>query len=527
VKNKKQLKLNLDDNKIKETKTRKITQQDKLEFFQGFMSGIERQKQVKHNLKNIFKEPLVINQNGETKKASAIYDSAMPQTDKYRMNDNSTYNPYSTAVTPPRNFFNNLNSLLINNFFLGYGELSLLQQNPIISNICAIRSDEIIAKWIKFNSVSDDTNKSDKIKQLEKWFIDKKIKNIFKEAIVNAFLFGGCQIYIKLKNDNEDTKNGQKEREQPLIIDKLQIDKGSIEYLKVIEPIWYTAIYWQSFNPLLADFYKPEKYTVLGNIIHQTRMLHFKYKEVPDILKPTYMFNGIPLSQEITTYLMGFEQSRINLNKLIAKSNHFKLGTDLEAIIDEDNGAYNAGVNMSTRIELFNKVQSVTNVVVTDYEKEDFENISVNVTGLDKLMNLNLQYVCSVARIPVNKLFQESLSGLNTTGNYETDSFHDTIREDRANIVNDHLEAVMRLAMLDTWGDIDEDINWEWLPLKEAGETEQSQIRLNNANEIATLVNAGVIEREQAVKKLQSDKKSGWNELELVDDIELNIDENE
>ena len=523
---KKQIKHNIKKNEATNNKEKKITQEDRLLFWQGLNSQIGNKQEEKINLNKIFKDNLVFDGLGNTKKASQIYDEVMPKNDKYTINDNA-YNPYtSTASVIPPNYFNNVNALLINNFFLGYGELSLLAQNPIISNICSIRADEIISKWIKFNSTSD-TDKSEKIKILEKWFKDKKIKEIFREAITKSFLFGGCQVYIKIANDEEDVKNEQKEREQPLIIDKLKIDKNSVEYLQVIEPVWYTAIYWQSFNPLLPDFYKPQKYSVLGRTLHQSRMLHFKYKEMPDILKPTYMFNGIPLAQEITAYLMGFEQSRINLNKLIAKSNHFKLGTNIEAMIEDESSAFVSGTNVGTRISMFNRIQSVANVIAIDKETEDFENVSVNVQGLDDIMNQNVQYVCSIARIPVSKLFQNSLKGLNPTGEFETNSFYDTIKEDRANMVDEHLTATVNLSMIDCFGDIDEDINWEWLPLEEANEVEASQIKLNKANEIATLVNSGVIDALQGAKKLQSDKDSGWNDIEIVEseDTELNIDE--
>ena len=53
-------------------------------------------------------------------------------------------------------------------------------------------------------------------------------------------------------------------------------------------------------------------------------------------------------------------------------------------------------------------------------------------------------------------------------------------------------------------------------------------IKLNKANEIATLVNSGVIDGLEGAKKLQSDKDSDWNNIEIVEnkDTELNIDEN-
>ena len=296
------------------------------------------------------------------------------------------------------------------------------------------------------------------------------------------------------------------------------IDKGDVEYLQVIEPIWSTGINWQSFNPLLPDFYKPQKYAIMGRITHVTRLMHFKYKEVPDILKPTYMFQGQPLAQELIPYLMGFEQSRININKLIAKYNHFVLKCNLESIIADNSDAFVNGQNLGVRIDLFNQVATNGNVIAIDKDSEEFENISVNLSGLSEIMNQNIQYVCSIGRIPVNKLFQNSLGGLNPTGEFETTSFRDTIREHRVNIVDHNIQQALELFMIDVYGEIDDDICWEWLPIEESNELEQSQINLNIANELSTLTNAGILAQQQAAQVLVQTEDVKYSGLEIVEE---------
>lgn len=473
------------------------------------------------SLKNQFREPYAmdIKTEGNTvkfklEKASTIYDNAMAKSERYTFND-ASYNPYINApmAIPPVNYFNNLNSLVINNFFIGYGELSLISQNPIISGICEVRADEIIGKWIKFTTTGD-IDRTKEISQLTKWYEDMKIKEIFRQAVWWAFLFGGCIVYPSLKKI--DVENGSdEERGKPLMLDKLQVGKGDVQYFTLIEPIWYTAINWQSFNPLKRDFYKPEKYTVMGRITHATRLLHFKYKEVPDILKPSYMFNGQPLSQELVPYLMGFEQSRNNLNMLIAKYNHFVLKTNTEALLSDTDSLVAMGQNLGTRIAMFNQIASANNVVAIDKELEDFANITLNLAGVCDVQNQNMSYLCSIGKIPIVKLFQNSLPGLNPTGEFETNSFYDTIRKDRSNMVDQHHNTVLKLAQLDIFGEIYDDINFEWEPLEVANELELSQIRLNKSNESATYVNSGIIHPLTVAKNLQADPDSGWEGIEI------------
>ncbi len=473
------------------------------------------------SLKNQFREPYAmdIQVNGNNvkfklEKASVIYDRAMAKDERYTFND-ADYNPYVNApmAIPPINYFNNLNSLVINNFFVGYGELTLIAQNPIISGICEIRADEIIGKWIRFTTTGK-IDRTKEIEQLTKWYEDMKIKETFKQAIWWAFLFGGCMVYPSLKNVDVEAK-GDEERIKPLMLDKLQVGKGDVQYFTVIEPIWYTAINWQAFNPLKRDFYKPEKYTVMGRITHATRLLHFKYKEVPDIIKPTYMFNGQPLSQELLPYLMGFEQSRNNINMLIAKYNHFVLKTNTEALLNDTDSLIAMGQNLGTRIALFNQIASANNVLAIDKELEEFENITLNLAGICDVQNQNMSYICSIAKIPIVKLFQNSLPGLNPTGEFETNSFYDTIRKDRANMVDQHHNTVLKLAQLDSFGEIYDDIGFEWEPLEVANELELSQIRLNKAQESVAYVGSGILHPLDVAKNLQANPDSGWEGIEI------------
>ncbi len=447
-------------------------------------------------------------------KASAIYDAVTPKNERYTFND-ADYNPYANtpSAIPPSNYFNNLNSLVINNFFIGYGELSLIAQNPIISNGCEMRANEMVRKWVKLVS-TDEIDRTKEIKAIENWFVQHKIKDLFRKCFKLAFQFGGCILYPKLKGDDKEI-GGAQERSNPLMLDKLQISKGDVEYLTIVEPVWYTAVNWQSFDPLKPDFYNPSKYTILGRLTHATRFMHFKYKEVPDILKPTYLFNGQPLAQEVLPYLMGYEQSRNNINQLVAKYNHFVLKTDIEALLNDSDSAIACGQNLAMRLAMFTKTASTTNVIALDMESEDFANITLSLSGIDEVMNQNMTYVASIFKIPVTKIFQNALKGMNPTGEFEMNSFHDTIREDQVVMGNPQMDYTLKLCQLDLFGEIYDNIGYEWEPLEAANELELSQIALNKAQESVAYITSGVMTPENVAQRLQTAKDSGWDGIEI------------
>ena len=128
---------------------------DKINFYNGIENGIiNHDNYLMKDILNKYRNIRVLDVDGKFHDAKKIFDKYINKSDTYYIND-TTYNPYSSSVNiaqAPSGYFNNLNSLIVNNFFLGYGEMSLLSQNPIISNICNIRADSCISNWIEFVS---------------------------------------------------------------------------------------------------------------------------------------------------------------------------------------------------------------------------------------------------------------------------------------------------------------------------------------------------------------------------------------
>lgn len=515
---------------IKEPQQTKINKKfDWLSFYAGLENTIyttEQNKSRKLKQNNI-KQYKIIDVNNQKYTPAQMYERYTSNSEQtqvlndyknYTLDDSVVgYNPYNQAglSIAPANYFDNLNSLLINNFFIGFAELSLLQQHPIISNVVRIRTDEMLSKWLKFTSKSKQ-DKTELIKKIEEWVKKHKIQEHFKHCVQTAYAQGGSQLFISYKNDDNQLA-------EPLLINKLQINKDSVNYFQHVEPIWYTAIDWQAYNPLKPNFYKPQKYVVMGQVVHSTRLLHFKYKPVPDVLKPSYLFNGPSITQELIPYLQGFEQGRINCNKLIAKANHFVLKANLEPLIDDQNPAFQQGQTLGARISAFNYVATNGNIVAINKDTEDFENISTNFGGVTELTEQNMQYVSAISRIPQVKLFENSLKGLNPSGKFENKNFYDTIIEDRVNMVDQHMQTILEICQLDITGEIDHDINFEWLPLGESNELEKSQIEMNKATELATYVNSNILAPIDAAKHLQQSENSGYNNLQIHEEDYDNI----
>ena len=247
-----------------------------------------------------------------------------------------------------------------------------------------------------------------------------------------------------------------------------------------------------------------------------SRLIKFINNELPNLLKPTYMFNGIPIIQLLAPYVQGFETVRTNIITTTSRLNLFTLGTNIEATIDDNinNQLINAA-SLPNRIRLMNATVQNGNTVAYDKESEEFNTINLSLSGLHEISEQNADHISAISKIPPSKLFGKPLKGMRSNGDYELTNYYDTIRSYRENMCSAHITTLMHIAMLNIWGEIDENITFRWNNLEAANELEESQIRLNKAGEAATYIDKGVIKPIQVAEKLANDENSGWDSLEI------------
>lgn len=418
--------------------------------------------------------------------------------------------------------FNQLDELLVDNWFLGYAQYSLLTQNGLLYKICSVISEEMCRKWIEFKGL-DDSVKEDKIKELEIEFERLGVRQLTEWACYLTFVFGGCMMFPKLKGDEINN-----ERETELFIDNSKIGIGDLEYIGTIEPTWYVPIKYNTIDPFSQWFYKPEFYTVIGQITHTTRLFKFIYNEPVNLIKPIYLFNGIPLLGQLIPYVRKFESTYNAIVTIIQRYNLSVLKTNQEAIIS---GVSQDQINASAdslrnRVQIFNTFRNNLGTFVLAKD-EEFDQVQMTLTGLDKLLSQILELVAIIPGAPVTKLFGTSPQGMNSTGEFEMKNFYDRIASLQQKMIKDNLINIMHCAMLNIWGEIDDKITFEFCKLEETNPLEDSTIRLNDANRDVALVGAGIVSPEDVQIRLAADPDSGYNQIEIEEKLDENLENEE
>ena len=395
-------------------------------------------------------------------------------------------------------------------YFVGYPELAVLAQRPEYRVISETIATEMTRKWIKFTAKGDDDNeKADRITAIEAAFRRLNIRDAFKELAEQDGFFGRSHLFLDFggTNDTSELKTPIGDGRNNISLSKVKM--GSLERVKTVEAVWcYPALY-NSNNPLAPDWYKPQSWYVMGKEVHVSRLLTFIGREVPDILKPAYAFGGLSLSQMAKPYVDNWLRTRQSVSDLLHSFSVSVLKGDLSQYL------LDGGDQLFKRAKLFNDFRDNKGLMVVDKESEDFENISTPLGTLDHLQAQSQEHMAAVSKIPLVKLTGISPSGLNASSDGEMRCFEDMIHAYQEALFRVNLTRVLGFVQLSEFGDVDPDIDFEFLSLYEMTDKEKAEVRKIDADTDLVMINAGVVGASEARQRVANDVNTLYPGLDV------------
>ncbi|MDE2441453.1 MAG: DUF1073 domain-containing protein [Betaproteobacteria bacterium] len=383
--------------------------------------------------------------------------------------------------------------------FLGFPYLAELSQRPEYRLVSTIFARECTRKWIKF---SGDEAKCDELEvALDRYGVQAK----FRELVEHDGFFGRAHLFIDLGDNAQD-----EELSRPLIISDRKIKQGGLKGIEVSEPFWIYPLAYETANPLSKDFYRPNLWQVMTSTVHRTRLLTFVGNELPDMLKPSYAFAGLSRSQMIKPYVDNWLGTRDSVADLLRSFSTMVVKTDMTAAL-----ATGTNDGLINRMELFSRTRDNRGLFMLDKESEDLANVSTPLGTLDALQKQALEQICYIAGIPATILLGDSPDGLNATSDGELRTFYNTVAGYQERVLRAPLEYLLQVVMLSEWGEIDEDITFEFMDLWEMDEEAKARIRKSDADADVAYAAAGIVSPEEVRERIVNDEDSPWFGLDL------------
>lgn len=396
--------------------------------------------------------------------------------------------------------------------WLGYTYLSELAQRPEYRRVSEVLATEATRKWIKIQSTSDDKDSNAaKITELTAEMTRLDIQGAFRKMIELDGFFGRAHLYLDTgsTDDRDELTKPMGNGRDAASLNKFRGRKGFLQAVKPVEPVWCYPAKYNANDPLRPDWYNPQSWFCQGKEIHSSRLLSFVGREVPDLLKPSYSFGGLSLSQMAKPYIDNWLRTRQAIADLIWSFSVRGLKTDLSTLMAED------GDQLFRRAAMFANMQTNQGLMMLDNDKEDFFNIVTPLGSLDSLQAQSQEHMCSVVGTPVVKLLGIQPAGLNASSEGELTVWYDWVEAFQEKFITKRLGQVMDWVMLSLWGAVDPDITFAYESLRGLTELELADKRDKEADTDAKYVEMGVLAPPDIRKRLASDPDSPYDGLDV------------
>ena len=353
--------------------------------------------------------------------------------------------------------------------------------------------------------------------QIEPGKIDKimniwqktKTQSKFLKCLKWARLYGGCLLIPMIENQGDLSK--------PLDYETIMPDsyKGC-----------FTVDRWSGVSPSIElvdnitdpDFGQPEYYDVSDNTtgktfrIHHSRVIKMIGREMPYWEEIAETYWGASELEHVYTELKKRDDTSANISFLIFLANIrvFKMdGMSQMLSIGDQQAAQRVYETMKT----MNHLMCNTGTLAIDKE-EDFAMHGYSFTGINDVYESFMLDISGAAEIPVDKLFGRSPSGFNS-GAETLQNYYDTIDEKRETHAREPLEKIVKIITMSALGEIPDDIEIDFNPIRRPSDLEKSDLAQKNAQPIFDAYAGGLIGKGTALKELkqQSDITGLWTNI--------------
>ncbi|MGJ0509104.1 MAG: phage portal protein [Methylocystis sp.] len=386
--------------------------------------------------------------------------------------------------------------------FIGYQTMAILAQNWLIARCLSIPARDAIRNGYEI-AVVDGTELTPEI--LEYMQRMDKAMNLTKnlhDAIYYKRMYG-IRI-VKFDVDSPDPEYYEK----PFNIDGVR--PGAYRGITQIDPYWITPELNgdAASNPDSRHFYEPTWWRVNGQRIHRTHLVILRGPEVADILKPTYLYGGLSVTQQIFERVYAAERTANEAPMLAQTKRETVIHVDVEKAVANQ-------AAFEEKMAVWANFRSNYGIKVAGKE-ETIEQFETSLADLDATIMTQYQLVAAAAGVPVTKLMGTVPKGFNSTGEYDEASYHEELESaqthDLTRIVERHYMLMNRSYVLPKFGK-KFDASPSWKPLDALTAKELAEVNKIKAETGVALMQAGAIDSVDERTRITNDPDSGYTGL--------------
>jgi len=380
--------------------------------------------------------------------------------------------------------------------FIGYQACAIIAQHWLVDKACSMSGEDAIRNGWELKTDGKDLDDA-QLSQLREMDTNFRIKSNLEEFNRFKNVFGIRVAIFQVESEDPDYY------EKPFNVDG--VVPGSYQGISQIDPYWMTPMMTaeSTSNPAGIHFYDPEYWVISGKKYHRSHLIIARGPQPADILKPTYIFGGIPLTQRIYERVYAAERTANEAPLLALNKRTTAIHVDVAK----------AMTNESSFVEklLFWVKYRDNHAVKVLGKDETMEQFDTNLSDFDSVIMNQYQLVSSIAKTPATKLLGTSPKGFNATGEFEMVSYHEELESIQEHVYDPLLDRHYLIALKSL--EMDVKISIVWNPVDSITTKERADLNDKKADTDQKYITMGAVSPEEVRQRLRDDKHAGYNRL--------------
>lgn len=387
--------------------------------------------------------------------------------------------------------------------FIGYQLSAVFAQHWLVMKACMMPAKDAVRNGYEI-TVNDGTEVDpDVLDKMRKLDVEYQLNKNLIQFVQQGRIFGiRIAMFVVESEDPEYYK-------KPFNPDGIK--PYSYKGISQIDPYWITPQLddQAAGNPASINFYEPTWWNINGRLVHRTHLVIFRTEELPDILKPTYIYGGVSIPQKIYERVYAAERTANEAPMLAMTKRTDVVKADMgQALADQP--------NFDARMQEWVFRRDNYGIKTIGLE-EDMLQFDTSLADLDAVIMTQYQIVAAAANVPAVKLLGTSPKGFNTTGEFEEANYHEELESiqthDLTPLIERHHMCLIRSEIVPEFGIAPFDTTVTWNSLDAMTAEEQANLNKMKAETGQTLMATGAIDGADERQRIINDPVSGYSGL--------------
>lgn len=391
--------------------------------------------------------------------------------------------------------------------FIGYQLCAMFAQQWLISKCCWMPAEDAVRNGYEI-TVNDGSEVDPEIlDDMRKLDVEYNLNQNLIQFIGFGRIFGIRIAMFHVESDDEQYYF------KPFNPDG--VTPGSYKGISQIDPYWITPQLdpEAAGNPSSIHFYEPTWWNIAGKLVHRTHLIVYRTEEVADILKPSYIYGGVPIPQKIYERVFAAERTANEAPMLALTKRLDIIKCDLAQGLAEE-------LTFAQRLQQFANFRDNFGVKAIGL-KEEMSRLDTSLTDLDAVIMTQYQLVAAAANVPATKLLGTTPKGFNSTGEYEESNYHEMLESLQSHaltaLIERHHLLLIRSTIMPEYGIPIFETTVTWKPLDAMTAKEQAEVNRFKAETGKMLMEAGAIDGTDERERVITDPDSGYTGLNNED----------